>query len=397
MRWQVILGTGAVVVAGLVSGCGGERKVLASDLELAHSIAQAGLGPPTPLSRAQKPEDLQTSTRDNRPLDREPERPSELAGLAPSARIRATVNGQAVLEEEIRSACFQAILTTMNLPEKDRIEKQAKYLNDALDQLIDRELIMQDMESKLSANKQAQKALDKIREAATKEFEHTWVKGMMEGTSSKSMDELKDKLRQLGISYEMGKRHFERHFMSTEFAKHNIFPTIERLTGPRQIQDYYEGHPEEFTVSDMVEWQDIFIAAGRHPSRSAARRFAEVLAARAHAGESFAKLAEQFDNGDSSLRDNFLGIGQKRGEVRPAEAEPILFQMREGEVNLVELSTGFHVVKSLKRTPAGLLPFDEKVQTQIRNKLRMDIYQREMKRFVTDLRRKAIIVKYEWK
>lgn len=395
MRWQVIVGTGAALLVGLSSGCGGERKVLAYDRNMLQEIAQAGLGPPTPLSRAQKPEITPTSTSDTRPLETEPERPTDLVGVAPSARILATVNGHAILEQEVRATCFRELAAIAGLPEKEQLQKQKEILSAGSEQLIDRELILQDMENKLGATKPGQKALEKIREAATKEFENNWVKNMMEVTQSSTLEELKVKLRQAGMPFEMAKRHSERQFMSTEFAKHNIFPKIEKYTSHLYIQEYYETHPEEFMASDTVEWQDLFVDARKHPTRDAAQRFADVLAARARRGENFSKLAEQFDNGDSSLRDNALGIGQKRGEIRPVEAETTLFRMREGEVSVVELSTGFHVVKSLKRTMAGLTPFDEKAQKRIRDKLRMEIFQRELKRYVVDLRRKAIIVKPE--
>ena len=50
----------------------------------------------------------------------------------------------------------------------------------------------------------------------------------------------------------------------------------------------------------------------------------------------------------------------------------MLWQLRDGQVGpLVELPTGFHVIRLVKRTHAGVLPFnDEKVQKQIRDKLR---------------------------
>ncbi len=190
----------------------------------------------------------------------------------------------------------------------------------------------------------------------------------------------------------MARRQMERHFMSTEFAKHMISKYL-TSADHLAIQAYYYDHPEEFQVSDSVEWQDIFIEAGQHPSRDAARRFAEVLAARGRSGEDFARLAQEFDNGYAHKVPNALGEGMKRGEIRPLEAEPVLFGMRDGDVNLVEMTTGYHIVKLVKRTRAGLMPFDAKVQKRIKEKLMQEIYIREMKRYVTDLRRKAIIEK----
>src|SRR5262249_62114192 len=93
-------------------------------------------------------------------------------------------------------------------------------------------------------------------------------------------------------------------------------------------------------------------AASRHKSREEARAFAERLAAQARAGEDFAKLLKH-DNGDSSYR-NGEGFGQHKGEIKPSEAEPVLFRLRDGEVGpVIEIATGFHVVPVRKGHHAG--------------------------------------------
>ena len=59
---------------------------------------------------------------------------------------------------------------------------------------------------------------------------------------------------------------------------------------------------------------------------------------------------------------------------------------------VIEMDRGYHLVKLVKREYAGQAPFDEKVQKQIRDKLKNQTAQREMKRFVERLKRDAIIV-----
>ena len=86
------------------------------------------------------------------------------------------------------------------------------------------------------------------------------------------------------------------------------------------------------------------------------------------------------------------GIGAKRGEIKPPEAENVLFQLKDGETAVVELEKGFHVVRLVKRDYAGQTPFDEKTQKQIKEKLTNEIGQVEMKRIVNKLKREAMIV-----
>src|SRR5262249_36479461 len=150
------------------------------------------------------------------------------------------------------------------------------------------------------------------------------------------------------------------NFIAMEYLRHLIEPHLSKI-GHLQILEYYEKHPEEFQVEDSVQWQDLFVATARHPHHEAARKVAEVLAERVRRGESFVALAKEFDNGDSSLRANAEGVGRKPGEIRPVEAEKALFSLKDGQVGpLIEMRTGFHVVKVIKRQHAGKKPFDDK-------------------------------------
>jgi parvulin-like peptidyl-prolyl isomerase len=169
-----------------------------------------------------------------------------------------------------------------------------------------------------------------------------------------------------------------------------VMPMTERISGA-DLRGYYESHPEDFTVPDSLAWKHIFIAAAAFKSRDDARRLAESLHARIRAGEDFKVLSKQYCHGDSALRDGD-GLGRKRGEIKPPELETPLFKAAAGELlPVMELRNGYHIARVESREFAGLKPFDEKVQKQIRSKLREDIAQREMKRLVTELKRVAVI------
>ena len=100
---------------------------------------------------------------------------------------------------------------------------------------------------------------------------------------------------------------------------------------------------------------------------------------------------KQYDQGDSSYR-NGEGFGKRRGGIRPIEAEPILFQMKPGEIGpVIGLGSGFHVVKLTAREYDGIKPFNEKTQTEVRNKLQGDTWELEYKKEIADLKRRTTI------
>src|SRR5262249_58397103 len=124
-----------------------------------------------------------------------------------------------------------------------------------------------------------------------------------------------------------------------------------------------------------------------------AHRYAEQRLARGKSGEDFAKLSVEFDHGDSKLR-NGDGLGSKQGEIKPAEVEATVLSLRPGEVALVELRFGYHIVKVLQHEYAGRRPFDMACQSDTRRKLQNIIAEREYKRIVDELKKKATIQIY---
>ncbi len=386
MRSQLLFAS-AVVTLGTLGGCTTDRPAV-----------QAGAAPQkSAVGRAQdtEPSERNPVVRTGL-LDALPDHAGEVGTGRVAARIRATVNGQPIFDEEVQAAAYQFIVFIGKLPEPEQSIKRREILKEALDQLIERELLIQDAFKRLEKNP---RTLDKLKEAANKEFDRRWVAAMKRGNNIKTDDDLKESLRKQGLSLETIKRQWTRQFIATEYLRNRIMPAVDKL-GHHDLVEYYESHPEEFKIDDTVEWQDIFISAA-NPSkpqrdRAAARKLAEEIATRARAGGDFVALCKQHDDGDSTLR-NGAGIGRKRGEIQPPEIEAYLFRMPEGEVGpVVEVGNGFHVFRLVNREYAGKKPFDDATQKEINNKLRNDVFSREAKKIISDLKSRAVIEYARW-
>jgi peptidyl-prolyl cis-trans isomerase SurA len=363
MKWHSFVASAAVV--GLVAGCQAEQP--------AARVARADLEPPT-VQRSQKPE--ADATRDDTPkslLDAPIEQVSAIGDARPAAIILATVNGVPILEQEVRS------LSNSTAPDD---------LDRALNALIEQEVVLQEANAKFNKGGGV-KYLEKLKEAANKEFERQYIAGPRKKLGFKSDEEVKKFLTAQVGSIEALRRQVERRLIYEQYILFAIGSTIDRI-GREDLLAYYDQHPEEFQTVDSVVWQDIFVAATSHASRDAARQFAQQLVARVRGGEDFARLGTQYDNGDSTYRGG-EGFGHRRGEIKPREIEPVVFRMKDGDLEVVELTNGFHVVRLVKRDHAGVMPFDEKAQAMIREKLRNEVFARESKKVVAALRRKATI------
>jgi parvulin-like peptidyl-prolyl isomerase len=371
----------ATLLAGQLSlGCQAEEKPrVAAGFQPDFTTLLKLPGSESEVARAQKPGE---AAKQKSLLEIGPDAPGSRD--ARGARIRATVNGDPILDEEVLAAAFQSMGGVRSEAER------ADIMNQKLNEIIDRELLMQDAVTKLNKRGGA-KFLQELEKIAEREFDKQWLHRLMRANKISDERQFIRMLRDQGLPIELVRRQWVRNFISMEYARTRIEPSITRI-GHEQIAEYYDSHPDDFKVQDSVVWQDLFIANARHPTPQAARQFAEVLLGRIRKGEDFARLAKEFDNGDSSSRENAEGIGTKRGQITPPEAEPVVFGLKQGEVGpLVEIETGYHIVRVVKRVYTGKRPFDDQTQKAIKEKLQNEVFQQEMRKLVNDLKRQAII------
>jgi peptidyl-prolyl cis-trans isomerase SurA len=389
MTWQRIIGP--ALLASVLSGCESSAPTLArnqflQDPELMTAIGRNG-GQGTEVTRGQKPDARPPSSL----LDVQPERPADAGNSQLAVSIVAIVNNQAILDEEVRASAYGDLLRANYLAEPERSQRKKEVFTAALNRIIEREIVLIDAFKRLEQNGGGTRFVNKLKETAKDQFDKQVVNGVKNANHLKTDEEVKRYFAELGVALSSVRRQWERNFMEFEYLRNRIFPLLETRVNHQMIAEYYDKHTEEFQIADSVKWQDLFVAASRHASREEARSHAEALAEQARQGADFVKLVKQNDDGDSTLRDG-EGVGNKRGEIKPAEAEAVLFKLTDGQVGaLIEIPTGFHVVKLVHREVAGQRPFDGTVQKQIRDKLRGEVYEVEKKKIISELKQLAVV------
>jgi PPIC-type PPIASE domain len=196
------------------------------------------------------------------------------------------------------------------------------------------------------------------------------------------------------------RRKAEREYIATEYMRSRIIPKILLVIGPKEVKAEYDSHPNEYVFPGLIKWQDVFVPAGEkeHPTVADTHRYAQWLLNQHR--DNFKALLP-FDKGDSIHRGG-QGVGThptyQRSDktiptdVRPAELEIELIKMNEGEVKIVEMSTGVHIIRLEKYQRAEPRPFNQEVQKEISNRLRGEVFERELKYLQRELRDRADIV-----
>lgn len=307
-------------------------------------------------------------------------------GVVPFAfRVCAFVNGQPIFTNEVYREAAPELFRLKGVPEPDYSKRRKKILQDTLKRLIDREVVYQEAYGKL---KDSPSFLKKITTFAHRKFED-WVARQRQERKL-SDEQFREQLRRQGTSYETLREKVVKDVIVSEYLRSRTMGVRDQITYS-DLYDYYRTHLSEFRTEDEVDWEDLFIASGtkRAPTMTEARLLAQQLAEQLKAGAPVSRFLG-YDDGDASTRGG-KGLGKRRGEIRPRELESHLFSMQPGEVRLVQIPTGIHVVRLIQRRNAGLLPFDAEVQSRIRARLLSDLLKREYDRVIRQLAARAVI------
>jgi hypothetical protein len=345
--------------------------------------------PPTPLNTA--PPAMPALARSQKP-DAEAARPAPPMPPPPAdgqlaVKIVARVDDVPILEQELREATYHHLGELIRLQEPARSQRRKEVEQQELQLLIERELVMR----QINKLQKARPGLIKDLEQKADEEFNKRLKELKVANGFTSDEQLKAALDSQGMTLDGMRRQVRRSYMMKEFVEGNVMPVVRTHATMADVREYYDQHPQEFRTQDRVVWQDLFLDAARYGGKPQALQLAGHLATQVRSDADFVGLVERYDCGDSRLRKG-TGTGEQRGEIRPPQIEPVLFEMQPGQMRVIEFDSGLHLVRLAKRTYAGTKPYDEATQGEARRKLQQAVFEREYRRLIDELRRPAAIV-----
>jgi parvulin-like peptidyl-prolyl isomerase len=305
----------------------------------------------------------------------------------PRVKVVAIVGSNNVItDQEVIESVWQQNEELAKLDGHEREAKQKQLYTIALRKTIERELILDEMYTRLKkANKMV--VIEELKDIAVQSTDRQ-IRDMKKKLGLKSDEELNMWLRIQGLTLPVYRRQFERQIMSQQYIS-SMLKEKGRKVGLAEIRDYYDKHPEEFRSPDRVKWQHVFVSAAKNPQGASDQ--AEAIRQQAASGVDLGGLSKQFDDGIAG-RQNGFGVGETRGEILPADVESTVWALKPGQLSaVIQTPTGFHIVKVVERDYAGVLPFDAKLQAKIRDKLNDAIYEAESKKMIEDLWRKGSV------
>jgi len=158
--------------------------------------------------------------RDKPAAARAPARPQEPAGTH-GARLAATVNGQAILAEDVYAAAYLSLSDLHHPAAPDLSRRIMAVWRKTLDRVVEREVILQAAFAAFNKAHHAEVA-EKLQQVAAKEFGRRWVKAATRSAGLKDGKELSASLRAQGTSLDAVRRQWERDFMAEEYLRSRV-------------------------------------------------------------------------------------------------------------------------------------------------------------------------------
>jgi parvulin-like peptidyl-prolyl isomerase len=297
-----------------------------------------------------------------------------LAGLTARAaifeRIIAKVNGEIVTLSDFENRQLAAVQAA-GVP-ADKIsaflrEHSGRILEDTIDEM----LVYQKGEAMGIADRVTSEYLDKVVEDIKKEHK------------IESDEVFRSQLAREGLTLEALRRNIKRSIVRQQVVRQMIETKIS--VSEDEVRSEYARRKSEYTKPASVRLQEIVLK----PDTPEARALAQDLAKRARTGEDFGALAKQHSTGATRATGGDLGavaLGELHSELRKAIANVEVSGVSEPIV----LGGTVRILKVNERQDARTVGLEE-AREELSRRLRKDRGEKEMARFVEELRKDSSI------
>jgi peptidyl-prolyl cis-trans isomerase C len=291
----------------------------------------------------------------------------------PLPAIAARVNGQAI------PVAFVSVLADGILKGGDRLRDRTYAYRQALQQLIDRELLVEE-------------ALARGLSAADDRVQQVYNESRLR---YKDEDDWATYLANEGLTRDALRVQIRAQLTAQALIDQET-ARVPSNVSDAEARAFYEANPARFESGETVRVSQILlrVTPGTPTGLRAARRAeAERIVGRLRSGEDFAHLAKQLSDDRVSAAKGGEMPPFGRGQQDPA-FESAAFALKAGEVSgVVETRFGFHVIKLLERNAPERRPY-EVIEERVKQALLTSRRKQHVADLLAGLRAKAKIETY---
>jgi len=294
----------------------------------------------------------------------------------PMVEKLAVVNGVVITKVEFNRKLNQVKQHMLRQGQQISDDRLAKIKTDIEEKMIDEELLFQESRKK---------GITVEPEAIATELKKI-KKGFPTDADFKKLI-AKSGLTEAELQSNIGRGHVINKLIDNQITALIVIPDPE-------IRTFYDTHPDSFKRSEQVRASHILIKVDSQAEQSvkgAKKAKLQEVQKRVKAGEDFAVLAKEISECPSNIKGGDLGYFERGKMAKPFE--DVAFKLKTGEVSdIVETRFGYHLIKVVDKKPASVMGYDD-VKDKIGQYLKKEKTGKELKGYIENLRKKAVIEK----
>ncbi len=295
--------------------------------------------------------------------------------------VRVIVNGEIITEFDIRKRSYEAFrIAAKKYSESGLESKKQEIIQNAIDELIDRKILVQEAEKLLVAKPELSQQIEKNVDS--------FVQGAVDRVGS--LYKYYELANKQGINPLKKRAELRKDLLIEEIMRENVYSKI--IVTPKGIKRYYQDHIDEFSMKGSMSFRHILIKFSSYDSDEESKVVAEDLLSRLKSGEDFETLAKEHSRGPHADRGGLWGLDEVEGFRKDLIAA--ISHLREGEISsIIKSSLGHHIFKIEEIIQAQTLSF-MKVQDEIRSTLFREKFIKQKKEYLNKLRKNVVIKRY---
>jgi len=295
--------------------------------------------------------------------------------------VRVIVNGEIITEFDIRKRSYEAFrLAAQKYSESELDSKKDEIIQNAIDELIDRKILVQEAKKLLAAKPEMAEAIEKNVDS--------FVKGAVDEVGS--LYKFYELANKQGVNPLQKRAELKDDLLIEEIMRENVYRKI--IVTPKGIKRYYQDHIDEFSRKRSMSFRHILIKFSSYNSDEETKVAAEDLLNRLKSGEDFDTLAKEHSRGPHADKGGLWGFDEVKGFRKDLIAS--ISHLKEGEISpVINSSLGYHIFKIEEVIQAQTLSF-MKVQEEIRNTLFREQFVNRKKEYLKKLRKNVVIKRY---
>jgi hypothetical protein len=345
---------------------------------LATAIACLHIGFSTLVGSAQVPTATEVEETQSIELPEDPAAIVAVVGSTPillgdlmpkvEARIKEVTekSGQSIPEEQLHYA---------------RVNLIRGMLSQAIQNKMMRESFLLDQVGTQAADKRTE-AEDMLASRARQMFYESEVPELKKKYKVDDLTKLDTMLREKGSSVAARQRDFIDAMLGHLYIRSKVENDPE--VSIAEINNYYQSNSEEFMRPHRARWEQLSVMFAKFPSREAAHQVIWEMGREAYFGGSMQAVAREKSQEPLGKKG---GVHEwtAQGSLASDPLDQEIFRLPlDAMSEIIEDSTGFHIVRVIERQEAGLTPLSE-VQEEIRSKIRQEKINDAQRKVMEDL------------